>query len=330
MVDLVEKYYQTKGKLMIDTVFEDCLEHFQRKDKKSYWNELKDKYGYSSVEKMRSAFRREKSRRLIPEVAPIFNKDSPRVAIFDIETLPAVTYTWQLYDQNIGVEQVIQEISLCSWAAKFLNEAIIYSDCLSVSEALTRDEERITRSCWKFLSGVDVLVGHNITNFDNKLMNTFFLKYNLPPLKYILVDTLVIAKANFRFSSNKLTFINRILGIRDKISNEGFPLWKKCCEGDQESLDIMLNYNIGDIYSTEGLFYRFRPYIKNLNVSLYNEIEEMQCPVCGSKNLNIEGFYYTGNAGKYESVRCLDCNCISRKKENLLTKEKRKGLLINS
>jgi RNA polymerase subunit RPABC4/transcription elongation factor Spt4 len=124
-------------------------------------------------------------------------------------------------------------------------------------------------------------------------------------------------------------FINHQLGIREKVSNEGFPLWRKCSEGDQEALTKMLNYNIGDVFATEDLFYKLRPYIKNINMALYNEIIEAQCPVCGSLDLTSEGFYYT-SAGRWESMRCNNCKSLSRKKQNLLSTEKKKSLLINS
>ena len=148
-------------------------------------------------------------------------------------------------------------------------------------------------------------------------------------LKYTIVDTLVVAKQNFRFSSNKMKFLNDQLGIRNKIDNSGFLLWKGCDQGDEESLKTMLEYNIGDIGATEELFYKVRPYVRNFNVALYNEIEEPQCPVCGSTNLSISGFYYTPS-GKWNSIRCQDCKCVSRAKTNLLSKEKKKSLLINS
>jgi hypothetical protein len=257
------------------------------------------------------------------------SSELPRVGVLDLESLPMVCYTFEMYNVNIGIEQVISEVCLLSWAGKFLNEPEVYSDILTKEEAPVKDMERIVKSCWEFMSKCNVLIGHNFLSFDGKMMNTFFLKYNLPPLKYVAVDTLLVARNNFRFSSNKLGFINRELGIREKISNEGFKLWRLCHEGDQKSLDTMLEYNIGDVYSTESLFYKVRPYIKNFNVALYNEIEEYQCPVCGSQDLKSNGYYYT-SAGKYESIICLDCNCVSRKKQNLLDKDKKKKLLINS
>ena len=290
------------------------------------------KFGFSSSEALRSSFRRERKRRGLKRNLEIVEKKEilrPRVGVIDIETLPAIVYVFRLFDQNISPEQVISDVCLLSWAGKYLNESNIYSDIMTSEESKKRLDKRIVESCWKFMNSCDVIIGHNWSGFDGKILNILFLQYNLPPLKYVTVDTLLCAKKNFRFSSNSLSFINKRLEIRDKITNEGFLLWRKCSEGNKESLDTMMEYNIGDIFSTEQLFYKLRPYIRNFNVALYNEIEENQCPVCGSKNLKIEGFYYT-SAGKWESVRCQDCQCISRKKNNLFTKEKKKSLLINS
>ena len=259
-----------------------------------------------------------------------FPLDAPRVGVFDVETLPMETYQWNLADPYTSPDHIISGTALLGWAGKFLNDATMYSDILTSEEALAKDEERVTKSCWEFLSKCDVVIGHNMIDFDSKVVGTFFLKHNLPPIKYVMVDTLKIARKHFKFDSNKLQFINRRLGIREKIENEGFPLWRKCREGDPEALSTMREYNEGDIYATEDLFYRLRPYAhSSFNVALYNEIEEPQCPVCGSTELESAGFYYTP-AGRWESVRCKKCMCLSRKKENLLGKDKRKSLLVNS
>ena len=161
-------------------------------------------------------------------------------------------------------------------------------------------------------------------------MNTFFLKHNLPPLKYITIDTLLIARNNFRFDSNKMKFINQKLNIKQKIDNSGFSLWRDCHKGIQSALDSMSEYNIGDVYSTEELYYILRPYIKNFNVALYNTIDTYQCPNCGGTDLKKMDHLYPTSAGLWESVRCEECHGVYRKKTNLLDKEKKKSLLINS
>jgi hypothetical protein len=321
---------------MEKTVFDACFEKWngpKNKENKS-WDTLAEQFYFGSGEKLRDKFRKElKKQGISKKNNEKFEKDghdSPKIIVCDIETLPGVGYFWSIWDQNIGLEQIISDVCLLGWAGKFLNEPEMYSDILLPKEAIKKDDKRLTKSCWDFLSQADVVIGHNFSSFDAKSINTAFLQYDLPPLKFITIDTLMIAKQNFRFSSNKLKFINKKLGIRDKMDNDGFLLWKSCHEGDPVALQTMKEYNEGDIIATEELFYKLRPYIRNFNISLYNDIIEYQCPVCGSTNLNIEGYYYTGNAGKYESVRCLDCKCVSRKKNNLLTKDKRKNLLINS
>lgn len=255
--------------------------------------------------------------------------EQPRIALFDVETLPLVGYAWGMYEQNIGMEEVISGTGLLSWAGKFLNGAEMYSDILTSKEAPQKNDKRITKSCWEFLSNCDIVVGHNLVGFDSKVVNTMFLKHDLPPLKYVQVDTLQVARNNFRFDSNKMGFINRALGIREKMSNEGFPLWKNCHNGDKQALKTMLEYNQNDVLALEDLYYKLRPYIRNINFALYNETDLSICPVCGSADLDDDGHYYTP-AGKWKAVRCNDCNAPSRRKTNLLDKDKRKSLLINS
>lgn len=322
---------------MNSVIFEDCYNSYKNDfgDGRT-WNDLAVLYGYPSGENLRSAIKRERKRRGLPskydlsqpEVSQKIEYKSPRIGILDLESLPMILYSWDIFQPNSS-EQVISEVCLLSWAGKYLNESEIFSDILTSKEAPEKLDERIVKSCWKFMQTCDVLVGHNFQGFDQKLINTRFLKYGLSPLKFVIIDTFLIAKQNFRFSSNKMKFINEQLGIRNKIDNDGFKLWRACHEGKQEALDTMLDYNIGDVHASESLMYRLRPYIHNFNIALYNEINDYQCPVCGSLKLKSNGFYFT-SAGKWESVICEDCNCVSRKKDNLLDKDKRKHLLVNS
>ena len=257
------------------------------------------------------------------------SSNTPRVGIFDVETLPLISYNWSLWDQNIGIEQVVEPTGLLSWSGKFLNEPEMYSDILTPKEAKARDDKRISKSCWDFLDRCDVVIGHNLIDFDSKVANTFFLKHGLPPIKYVSIDTLKIARRTFRFDSNKLDYLNRRLGLRQKIENEGFRLWRECSEGDADALKRMQDYNIGDIYALEELYYILRPFVKHMNIALYSEADTEMCPVCGCEKLESNGYYYTP-AGMWESVRCTDCKCVSRRKKNLLDKYKKKSLLVNS
>lgn len=245
-----------------------------------------------------------------------------KIGVMDIETLPGKGYFWQLWDINIGIEQIIEDVCLLSWAGKYLNESKMYSDILTPKEAKNRDVKRVTQSAFEFISTCQFIIGHNWKQFDGKMLNNSFLLY-AKPLKYQVIDTLEIARNNFKFSSNKLAYINKKLKIKGKIETEGFTLWDRCSNGDQEALDTMLEYNVGDIIATEDLYYKFRAFMpRHPNLAIYNELEVEQCPVCTSTSLVTIGRY-----GMYEEVRCESCNAVSRRKVNILTKEKRKSLL---
>lgn len=298
------------------------------------WGEMAKELG-DSPENVRAAYRRaigakHSSYVLAEESQHIYESKIPRIAVMDIETLPMLVFAWGLWEQNVSLEQIVQDSCMLSWAGRYLDDPEIMSDILLPDEAVERDTTRISQSCWDFLSKADIVVGHNFHGFDSKYINTEFLKNDLPPLKPTVIDTLLVAKQNFRFSSNKLRYINDQLGIRNKLDNDGFPLWAECSRGKQEALDKMLEYNRGDIGATEELFYKVRPYIHGrLNIGLYTGDDQSVCPVCGSPDVHQEGYYYT-SAGKWPQVRCEKCKCLARTKINILTKEKKKSLLINS
>ena len=255
--------------------------------------------------------------------------ENPKIAVLDIETLPGVGFFWQLFDTTISIDQVIEDITFLSWAGKWLDSPKMYSDILTPDEAIHRDTSRITQSVWDFLKQADIVVGHNFHGYDSKIINTNYLEHGLGPLKPVIIDTLLVAKNHFRFSSNKLQFINRKLGMRDKMDTGGFQLWKDCHYGDPVALQKMKDYNIQDIYSTEDLMMRFRPYIKNLNVALYVDSVTEICPVCGSKEWEPEGSFFTP-AGRWPARRCQNCLCLYRTKVNLFDKYKKRSLGINS
>lgn len=315
---------------MEEKIFQDCLNEWKNsKGSKKYWPELAKKYGYSDGEKIRSQFKHEREKRGIKKdsqnIVEELRKSGAVIGVLDIEMLPAISFSWGLFDQNIAINQVIEDVCLLSWAGKYLNDSKMYSDVLTPKEAIARNPERIAQSAWEFVNSCNFLIGHNFRSYDSKHLNSAFLLY-CKPVKYQIIDTLEIAKNNFKFMSNKLKFINDKLGIRNKIENEGFPLWRACSEGQKSSLDTMLEYNIGDIIATENLYYKLRPFMaKHPNLAKFNEIETEQCPVCTSESLTVEGRY-----DMYESVRCDVCGALSRRKVNLLTKNKRKVLLVSN
>src|SRR5690606_10614258 len=45
---------------------------------------------------------------------------TPKVLVFDIETSPIIAHVWSLWDQNVGLNQIMTEWHIMSWSAKWL------------------------------------------------------------------------------------------------------------------------------------------------------------------------------------------------------------------
>jgi RNase P subunit RPR2 len=205
------------------------------------------------------------------------------------------------------------------------------SDVLSPEEALKENDNRIVKSLWNLFDQSDIIIAHNAQKFDVPKMNARFVINGLtPPSPYRIIDTLLVARKQFRFTSNKLDDLAGYFNIEHK-KETSFELWDRCVNGDQESLKYMEEYNMRDVEILEQVYLKLRPWIKNHpNLSLYIENKEETCPYCGSTNLFDTGTFTYTNVSKFSNVKCSDCHAISRRRTSDYPKEKRKNLITST
>lgn len=244
---------------------------------------------------------------------------APRILIFDIETTPMISYTWGRWNQNVSLDQTIQESYMLCWSACWLNEENVFGDCVTAEEALKGDDTRIIESLWYYINEADILVAYNGEAFDVKKINgMFFLKGLNPPSPYKVVDPCKVARSKFGFSSNKMDAVAEYLGIPTKMSTD-FNLWKRCMNGDIESLQYMFDYNKKDVAILREIYIKMLPYISN-HPNVCNYIgDSMACTHCGEteKYEKLEGYYYYTNVNKYQVYRCLTCGSLFRDRQAL-------------
>lgn len=263
-------------------------------------------------------------------------KKIPNVLLFDVETSPMVSYTWGTFKQYIHHEQIIRPWHLISWAARWLYEPEVYSDVLTIDEALVGDDKRISESLLKMFNDAQVIVAHNLKKFDDKRAKTRFIMNGLnPPSPYQMIDTLEQSRKEFAFPSNRLDYLGNMFNNHGKIDTD-FSLWDKCInfkgnykkEDQQEALDYMLKYNIEDVYILEEYYLNIRPWIKNHpNMGIYQESEESVCSICGSPDIIPEGEYATP-VNRYYSMRCNNCGGIAGRERKTAISKKQKEALI--
>ena len=242
-----------------------------------------------------------------------------KVLIFDLETSPMQAYIWGRWNQNIPLDATISEWFIICWSAKWLYSNEVMGDVLTPEEIVKEDDCRIVKSLWSIINEADIVVAHNGNRADIPWMNTRFVINGLmPPKPYFSVDTCLVARKQFNFSSNKLDALATYFGLANKMDTN-FELWKKCLHGDPVSLKYMLEYNRMDVKILEEVYLKLRPWIKN-HPNIGNLLSSRQhlCSKCGSEHLEkIEGEYYFTSVSKYELFRCKECGSISRGRNNL-------------
>ncbi len=254
----------------------------------------------------------------------------PKILVLDIETAPLEVYTWGLFDQNIGLNQVIKDWSILSWSAKWFNPAdstTMYEDNRGATNV--RDDKKLLKSIRNLMDEADIILTQNGNKFDIPKLNARFILNKLkPPSSYKRIDTCEIARRKFGFTSNKLEYLTDKLCIRyKKLKHDKFPgfdMWRECLAGNQAAWKEMEKYNKYDVLALEELYTVIRPWDGTINFNVYSDSLIGKCS-CGSKSMKKNGFFYT-SIGKYQRYKCLVCGSEAKDRNNLFSKEKKKSL----
>jgi len=264
------------------------------------------------------------SRSVVDEV---IEPEPLNVLFLDIETSPLLSYVWGMWDQNVGLNQIKEDWSILSWAAKWMgSKEIIYQD--NRNSKNVEDDKSLLKGMWELLDKADITIGHNIKMFDTKKLNArFILNGFQPPSSYRQIDTLEIAKKHFKFTSNKLEYIASQLCPESKKSKHenfpGFEMWSEVLKGNKAAWDAMEKYNKQDISTLEAVYNKLIPWGGSINFSTYNNTLDTPCKCGGRYAAN--GFSHS-NTSRFQRYRCNICGSEMRGRDNLLTKSKKKAL----
>lgn len=266
-------------------------------------------------------------------VKPKSPTTGPKVLSIDIETRPLTAFVWSLWKQNVGLNQIAEEWRIMSFCAKWMHEDDpIYMD----ARANPDDDGDMLNALWSLLDEADIVITQNGKRFDVPKINARLVMHGHQPYRPIkVVDTMLMAKQQFGFTSKKLEWMTDQLCSRHKKSKHtkfpGFELWRECMLGNEEAWDEMREYNIPDVLSMEELYLILRPwYVGHPNVAIYYKDDKptLRCPKCGSDHVKVEGVQYT-QSGEYEQVHCHGCGGWSRGRYTLNSKEVRRVQLSN-
>lgn len=255
-------------------------------------------------------------------------KPPARILIIDIETAPFLAYTFRRWKANIGQENVEKEGYILCYAAKWFGDNNIIFSRVQEPE----NDYEIVKEMKALIDQADIVVAHNAVKFDIPTIATRMLFHGMTPFApHKVVDTLKIAKQQFRFPSNSLESIAAYLGLAEqKMKHSGFGLWKRVMQMDEEAWNEMEEYNIQDILVLEKVYEKLRSWDKFApNMALYTASSVPRCVVCASDKLEkLDKLSHTA-LSSFQTMRCKCCGKVMRTRHNVRSKEEMQATLTN-
>jgi uncharacterized protein YprB with RNaseH-like and TPR domain len=194
-----------------------------------------------------------------------------KILMLDIETTPLQVYTWGLWDQNIGINQIIKNTEMMCFGAKWQGKKKV------TFKSVHHDgKEAMLKELHAMMEEADILIGWNSAAFDHKHIKREFLEAGMPPPSIVKdLDLMSVVKANFKFPSNKLDYVAQTLGVGAKVKHSGFDLWIKCMEGDNKAWSEMKRYQIQDVNLLEELYQVLLPWLPGASSVTIKEKREI-------------------------------------------------------
>ena len=232
--------------------------------------------------------------------------NSPKILFIDIETAPDLAWVWDIWNQNIGINQIKENSEvLCFSASWYGDKEVQYYSKWKDGKDVMVDK------AWELLDQADIVVHYYGKKFDVPWLNReIALKGMVPPSPFKQIDLKYAVSSRFKFTSNKLQYVATIFGLDGKVEHEGFPLWEKCMSGDEDARKRMMEYNIQDVVLLEELYEILLPWLPDHpHRHLYGGTGD--CPRCGKDGLQDAGYAYT-RLSKFQQYRCFHCGSVFR------------------
>lgn len=222
--------------------------------------------------------------------------------IFDIEVSPNIGFFWNVGNKiSVGYDNIIEERKIICICYKWEGKKTIYS----LRWDKNKCDKKMIAEFIKIASKADELCGHNGDRFDIVWIRTRALMHGLNfTTNIVSVDTLKEARKSFRFNSNRLDYIGKIL-VSDKKDSTDFGMWRDIVlTNNKRQLDKMVKYCKKDVLLLEKVLQKLKPFIKpKSSIALTKK----ECPECGSESFYSVGVRRTAAGTAYVRGNCGDC-----------------------
>lgn len=246
---------------------------------------------------------------LVQPKAATKRQDETKILVLDIERVKgeAGVEFWDLGDfknRRIHADDVTRWPRTICFAAAWFN---VPNKTMFHAEWQADGYEGMMHAAWTLYDTADILVGHNLANFDTKKLKAGWKDLHLPPPSpWKTVDTLTIARREFGYESNTLDALCKRWGLVSKTDRYNHELAKAACAGDKAAQRQIRAYNIGDIAATRAAYVDLMGWMPSHPIVGGEVTDELACPTCGSEDLARDG-WWTAQVKQYAAYRCANC-----------------------
>ena len=236
--------------------------------------------------------------------------NNPRILIYDIETSRVWAKMFWTGKTYIRHSQIKTEPKIISISWKWIDSDTIYD--------LTWDrnhcDRRMVKKFLKEYNKADMVIGQNNNNFDNRWLNARALKHRLFVDIFVKsFDIMKQSKKYFRLLSYSMDYTTKFLNTTFKQSHEGIHMWDMIEDGtieqQEEYLEKMVDYNKGDIVSTEEMFIEMAPYFGHItHFGVMAGGSKSSCPRCSSDEVKHFKTTYSAAGTEQHIMRCKSCD----------------------
>jgi len=236
-----------------------------------------------------------------------------RVLVLDIETSPLLVYVWNLKEQFVGLNQMVQDWHIMAWSAKWLGEPASKVQYHDQRNLKVGNDLPILKPLWRLLNKADIVLTQNGKAFDAKKINARFMLHGMkPPRPYTHLDTYLIAKKAASFTSHSLEYLSdRFCTKYKKLTHSKFPglsLWRECLKGNRAAWNEMREYNIHDVLATEEFYERIKAWAPDSAPKPFPRAKgSTSCETCGDDGRMIRRGVAIKRAARYQRWQCQTC-----------------------
>lgn len=231
----------------------------------------------------------------------------PNILFIDIETLPNITYAYNLFDYK-KPNMIVKEKAIITFAYKFNSgpTQVVTNYDFPHDKFDPYDDRLMVEFINEILSKADYVVAHYGDKFDMRFIRGRAAIHGLPATPIVAtLDTYKLAKKYLHLNAYRLDYLGKLLGLGGK-ADSSWALWEGAAQGDLKAIKKMAYYNKRDVDLLADVFARILPHCPStLNQKLFSR-EEHICPTCGSNHLQKRGTIVT-KLTKRQRFACLKC-----------------------